>query len=40
MDNASIHNAFRKRKEENLPSVKEQMERKNTEVRFILPMPQ
>ena len=35
MDNASIHNAFRKRREENLPSVKEQMVRKNTEVRYI-----
>ena len=35
MDNAKIHKAPNKRKEANLPNVKEQMAKKNTEVRFI-----
>src|SRR3954454_16566404 len=37
MDNARIHHAFNKRKENNLPTVKEQMLRKNIEVRYIVP---
>jgi transposase len=37
MDNARIHTAFRKRKEANLPNVKEQMAKKNIEVRYITP---
>ena len=37
MDNARIHIAFRKRKEVVLPSVEEQMVKKNTEVKFITP---
>jgi len=37
MDNARIHTAFRKRKEAGLPNVKEQMTKKNIEVRFITP---
>jgi hypothetical protein len=37
MDNAKIHKAPNKRKEANLPSVKEQMARKNMEVRYITP---
>ena len=37
MDNARIHIAFRKRKEVGLPSVEEQMAKKNMEVRFITP---
>ena len=37
MDNASIHVASRKRKELWLPNVKEQMAKKNIEVRFIIP---
>ena len=35
MDNARIHIAFRKRREASLPTVKEQMLKKNTEVWFI-----
>lgn len=35
MDNARIHTAFRKRKEAGLPSVGEQLARKNIEVKFI-----
>ncbi|CAG8739098.1 9552_t:CDS:2, partial [Racocetra persica] len=35
MDNARIHTAFGKRKEAGLPSVEEQMLKKNIEVRFI-----
>ena len=35
MDNARIHKAPNKRKEANLPNVKEQMARKNMEIRFI-----
>ena len=35
MDNARIHIAFRKRREASLPTVKEQMLKKNIEVRFI-----
>ena len=37
MDNARIHIAFRKRREVGLPTVKEQMLKKNTEVWFITP---
>ena len=37
MDNAKIHIASNKRKEAGLPSVKEQMEKKNIEVRYITP---
>ena len=37
MDNASIHRAPDKRKEAGLPSVKEQMAKKNIEVRYITP---
>ena len=37
IDNARIHTAFRKRKEAGLPSIKEQMAKKNIEVRFITP---
>ena len=37
MDNARIHIASNKRKEAELPSVKEQMARKNIEVRYIVP---
>ena len=37
MDNARIHHAFKKRAKEGLPSVKEQMLKKNTEVRYITP---
>ncbi len=37
MDNARIHTAFRKRKKAGLPSIKEQMEKKNMEVWFIIP---
>ena len=37
MDNAKIHIASRKRKEAGLPSVKEQMAKKNIEVRYIVP---
>jgi transposase len=37
MDNAKIHYANRKRRKANLPSVKEQMARKNTEVLYITP---
>ena len=35
MDNAKIHTAPKKRKKEGLPSVEEQMLKKNIEVRFI-----
>src|SRR5947209_13580519 len=35
MDNARIHAAPKKRKEANLPTVEEQMLKKNIEVRFI-----
>jgi hypothetical protein len=35
MDNSRIHTAFNKRTEKGLPTVEEQMLRKNTEVRFI-----
>ena len=35
MDNASIHKAFDKRAKAKLPNVKEQMLRKNIEVKFI-----
>ena len=37
MDNALIHSAPGKRKEAGLPTVKEQMIKKNIEVRFITP---
>ncbi|CAJ0761338.1 15540_t:CDS:2 [Entrophospora sp. SA101] len=37
MDNARIHHASKKRKEAKLPSVKEQMAKKNIEVRYIVP---
>src|SRR5947209_18210455 len=37
MDNARIHIASNKRKEANLPTVKEQMAKKNIETRFITP---
>jgi thermostable 8-oxoguanine DNA glycosylase len=37
MDNARIHHAFKKREEEGLPSVKEQMAKKNIEVRYFPP---
>ena len=37
MDNARIHIASRKRREAGLPTVKEQMAKKNIEVRFITP---
>jgi hypothetical protein len=35
MDNARIHTALKKRKEAELPSVEEQMLKKNIEVKFI-----
>jgi hypothetical protein len=35
MDNARIHKALNKRAEAKLPSVEEQMLKKNTEIRFI-----
>jgi len=37
MDNARIHIASNKRKEANLPSVREQMAKKNMEVLYIVP---
>ena len=37
MDNAKIHKAPNKRKEAKLPNVKEQMAKKNIEVRYIVP---
>ena len=37
MDNAKIHKAPKKRKEAGLPTVKEQMAKKNIEVRYITP---
>jgi transposase len=37
MDNAKIHHAPKKRAEAKLPTVKEQMAKKNIEVRYITP---
>ena len=37
MDNAQIHSAPNKRKEEKLPTIREQLSKKNIEVRYITP---
>ena len=37
IDNARIHYALKKRKEAGLPTVREQMAKKNIEVRYIVP---